>query len=226
MYKTKVLVFTKIDGWDNILPTIKIRVNKTKWEDSYPSQVHPIIVKFGTTNNQVQLNPVNLSQQPITEEEGVFLVYDELYDVNPTEFGLLKEQCAGDTLYILAHKNGVYPTEKFANWECKSYKEESHLPDSSNSYSKFFDVLTDSDDDKMNRIINLVFRPVLDAALGLLHQCLANPSFDPSTSPLANTFPNNSAAGKALITYSKSGRDLRDLVDLRDELLKYALAQN
>lgn len=226
MNKTKVLVFTKIGGWDNMFLTIRKRVNKKEWEDSYTSQDYPIIiVKFGTTNNQVQLIPVDLSQQPITEKDGIFLVYDELFKVNPTEFGLLKEQCSGDTLYILAHKNGVYPTEKFAGWGCKGYKEESHLPDSSNSYSKFFDILTDSEGEKINRIINQVFRPVLDAALGLLHLCMADRTFDPSTSPLANSFPKNSAAGKALNTYNSKKRD-GDLEALRAELLKYALAQN
>lgn len=224
----KVLVFTKIDGWDNMHPTIKKRVNKKEWENSYPNQ-NSGIVRFESNNNQAKLVPVDLNQNPITDEDGIFLVYDELYDVNPTEFESLKNQCSGDTLYILAHKNGKYPKGGFANWGCKGYKEESHLPDSGNSYSKFFDILTDSEDSegkKMNRIINQVFRPVLDAALGLLHLCMADRTFDPSTSPLANSFPENSVAGKALNTYNKSKKSDGDLEALRNQLLDYALAQN
>ena len=78
----------------------------------------------------------------------------------------------------------------------------------------------------MNRIINQVFRPVLDAALGLLHLCMADRTFDPSTSPLANSFPENSVAGKALNTYNKSKKSDGDLEALRNQLLDYALAQN
>lgn len=193
---------------------VKDEESQEEWNNSYPKPARPI-VRFESINNQVRLIPVILSQQPITEEEGAFLVYDELYKENQKEFELLQKQCSGDTLYILAHKNGVYPTEKFANWGCKGYKEESHMPDSSNAYSKFFDILTDSDDDKMNRIINQVFRPLLDAALGLLHLCMADSNFDPNTSDLAKSFPKNSAAEKALNTYKSE----RDLEVLRNQLL-------
>ena len=211
--------------------TIKDRVVKDEesqkeWNKSYPKLAGPWIVRFESKDNQVRLIPVELSKQRITEEEGIFLVYDELYKVNQDEFGLLKDQCSGDTLYILAHKNGVYPTEKFAGWGCKGYKEESHLPDSENSYSKFFDILTDSEDLKMERIINKVFTPNLEIVLRFLHQCLfPNSDIDSGVSELKpallEKLPDNSDAKKALRNYTTNTGEKFE--ELRDKLLEFAL---
>lgn len=224
MNKTKVLVFTNKIKWDGNITT-KIRRDRStvspEWNNNYPSRANPVICKYEFNNNQAQLIP--LSTNSISDVEGIFFVYDAL---PPQDFDTLKTQCTGDTLYILAHRNGNYPKSSFGDWKCKGIKEGSHTNYPEDYFITIFDILTDSDDKKMNRIINQVFRPVLDAALGLLHLYLADPTFDPSTSPLANSFPKNSAAEKALNTYNKSKKSDGDLEALRDELLKYALEQN
>lgn len=214
----KVLVFTNLDKWGNMSEEILNRIDYTdEWEQSYPRENGPAISEVKFINNQAQLSPVDINS--IADKDGIFLVYD---NITQSDFNILQNQCLGDTLYILAHANGNYPKACFSSWKCKGIKEGSHIPQPGNVYLTFFDILTDSQGDKMNRIINQVFRPLLDAALGLLHHCLADPGFDLSTSPLANTFPKNSAAEKALNNYKSYG----DLVALRDELLNYALAQN
>lgn len=224
MNKTKVLVFTNKIKWDGNITT-KIRRDRStvspEWNNNYPSRANPVICKYEFYNNQAQLIP--LSTNSISDVEGIFFVYDAL---PPQDFDTLKTQCTGDTLYILAHRNGNYPKSSFGDWKCKGIKEGSHTNYPEDYFITVFDILTDSDDDEMNRIINQVFRPLLDAALGLLDQCNADSNFDPTTSLLAKSFPKNSDAEKAITTYSESGRDLRDLEALRDELLKYALEQN
>lgn len=234
MNKTKVLVFTKIGGWDNMFLTIRKRVNKKEWAASYPSQ-NSGIVRFESIDNKAKLVPVDLNQQSIIGEDGIFLVYDELYEVKPTEFESLKEQCSGDTIYILAHKNGKYPTEKFANWGCKGYKEESHLPDPGNSYSKFFDILTDSEGKKRNRIINQVFQPVLELVLRFLHGCLGdarNPEFDKAYKELCSIEDVNGCVTEFYEKYFSENRYIRndnnkieDLTKVRDQLLEYVSTQ-
>lgn len=221
MNKTKVLVFTNLDKWDNMAQEVKDRINATEeWENNYPKENNPSMSKVDLTDGQARLYAIDdLMAQPITDEEGIFLVYDKL---SQNTFDLLKQQCSSDTLYILAHRNGDYPKQKFGDWKYECIKEDSHIPDASNCYHMFFDILTDSEGKKMNRIIKQVFRPLLDAALGLLHQCLADSNFDPSTYPLAKSFPKNSSPEKALITYNSD----KNLEALRNELLKYALEQN
>ena len=218
----KVLVFTNLDKWGNMSEEILNRIDNTEeWEQSYPGEKGPAISEVKFINNQTQLSPVDINS--IADKNVIFLVYDR---ITQSDFNILQNQCLGDTLYILAHTNGNYPKASFSSWKYKGIKEGSHISQPGNVYLTFFDILTDSDDDKMNRIINQVFRPLLDAALGLLHLCMADRTFDPSTSPLANSFPKNSAAEKALNTYNKSKKSDGDLEVLRDELLDYAIAQN
>lgn len=223
MNKPKILVFTNLDKWDNMSKEVKNRIKNTDdWETDYPKVDGPAISKVKFINNQAQLSSVDLNS--IAGQDGIFLVYDQ---ITRSDFNILQNQCLDDTsLFILAHTNGNYPKASFSSWKYNGIKEGSHIPQPGNVYLTFFDILTDSEVDKEDRIINQVFRPLLDAALGLLDQCNADSNFDPTTSLLAKSFPKNSDAEKAITTYSESGRDLRDLEALRDELLKYALEQN
>lgn len=216
MNKTKVVVFTQKGKWNNIDEEILNRVKEADWDEKYPNANNPI-VKCGFSGVAF-LIPVALDK--LSDEEGVFLVYDSIAG---NSFQTLEQQCRGDKVYVLTHSTGNCQQSAFINWQPKPIVLSGmHTNSSEDHYYPLFDILTDDKDDKMNRIINQVFQSLVNAALSLVHHCMADPAFDPSTSPLAKFFPQNSAAGKALITYKSDG----DVAALWADLLNYAHAQN
>ena len=194
------------------------------WDDKYPNENNPI-VKFGfpNTSGNAYLNPVDLNG--ISNEEGIFLVYD---NIDNDRFETLKEQCNGDKVFVLTHTTGNCQQNHFNDWNMNPVVlSGSHTNDKADFYNPLFNILTDKDGDKMERILNTIFLPQdnLDVVLRFLHLCLVpNPGneFTELKSFILDKLPDNSEAKEALTSYPKQS----SLEELRDLLLDFALNQN
>ena len=151
MNKTKVLVFTQKGKWINFDDEILQRVNQASWNNQYPNNNNPI-VKCGFSGSAF-LIPIDLNK--LFDEEGVFLVYDSM---DSNSFMILKQQCAGDQVYLLTHSSGIWKQNNFINWKVFTLSG-THNNRDEDIYYPLFDILTDSMGDKMNRIVNTIFKP-------------------------------------------------------------------
>ena len=99
------------------------------------------------------------------DNEGVYLVYDEIDD-NSLKFIL--NQCSNDELFVLYHKGDELRNRisKFGVY-CKMVR---GYHDSASCYYDVFDILTDDNPNKTERIIHLVFLPKIkeDFLLGCM----------------------------------------------------------
>lgn len=156
----KVLVFTSEEKWENLQDDIQERVN---W-DIFPNEKQPITECVVNSNNEVELSPVKE-----LAHAGIYLVYDS---VNMQQLKALLDNCPNDNLYILIHNHGR-KMEDFSPWkqQCmiKMGKHENHPQ---NLYLPAFDIITDADGNKLERIIKRIFMPIKEAALELLSECL------------------------------------------------------
>ena len=222
MNKTKVLVLTQKGKWtNNIDDSITQRVEESDWDEKYPDSTSPI-AKCGFLDKAF-LDPVDLNR--LSDEEGVFLVYDS---IDMDRFEELKQQCEGDEVFVLAHTSGTCLPNSFNNWHEKTFVlSGSHTNSEEGRYYPLFDILTDSEGDKLPRIINTIFKPqgLLDLVLQYLHQCLFAPKskdeLNKLKSALLEKLPDNSDAKKALRNYTTNTST--GLENLRDKLLDFAL---
>lgn len=229
MNKTKVLVFTNVKRWDSFSRVLRLTLVGVdpNWKSNYPGENNVEISKFEFINNKAQLTAVDFVNNPITDEEGIFLVYDQL---NQSKFNMLKTQCNNVNLFVMAHTNGSYPQSAFTNWNCQSVKEGSHVLDDAH-YPYIYRILTDANGDKMNRIIKKVFKPSLEIVLRYLHNCLTPPSdvtvMTNQYTIILNNLPINSNVRATMQNCVPSQQlSYAQISTLRDQLLDYALAQN
>lgn len=228
MNKTKVLIFTNASRWESLSFALDLDLNLVdpNWRSNYPNPGTDVS-EFEFTNNVSKLNRVDITQNPITDKDGIFLVYDQL---DQTVFDQLKSQCLNGNLYVLAHKSGKYDKSDFNAWNCQNVKEGSHML-TDDYYPDIFRIITDGNANKMDRIIRTVFKPSLELVLRYLHNCLV-PTYDPQlrnnqSQLILQDLPANSTAKSALDNYVKTQQpSYEQLTALRDELLKYALEQN
>lgn len=223
MDKTKVLVFTQLEKWNNLDDIILTRVELADWDDKYPNEF-TTIVKFGFSKDTgAYLDKIDLNC--ISNEEGVFLVYDE---IGEDSFKILKEQCNDDKIFVLTHTTGTCQQNSFNDWSMNPFVlSGSHTNDKADFYNPLFDILTDKDGDKMERILNTIFMPQsnLETVLRFLHLCLdpnQGAEFTKLKSDILEKLPDKSEAKKALTSYPKK----TSLEELRDQLLDFALNQN
>jgi hypothetical protein len=229
MSKTKVLVFTCYDKWSVNLPnSVKI----PEWADSYPDDSrHPIKECVFNPESPTPNTLEDIDVDCLGDKTGVFLVFD---DINPKGdvFKKLK-QCDGQDLFILAHTSGKCKTECFVGWEA-FVLEGSHQPDAKFHYTPLFEILTDNEGNKLNRIIDKVFKPYnkLEIVLQFLHGCMT-PNNDDDTFKsardrlLAEKSIENDVRRFYEDNYAKQQKSDSDyqeaLSRLRDTLLNYAL---
>lgn len=156
----KVLVFTSEEKWENLQDDIQERVN---W-DIFPNEKQPITECVVNSNNEVELSPVKE-----LAHAGIYLVYDI---VNMQQLKPLLDNCADDNIYILIHNHGR-KMEDFSPWQqqcmIKTGKHENYDKD---LYLPTFDIITDANGNKLERIIKKIFQPIKEAALDLLSECL------------------------------------------------------
>lgn len=156
----KVLVFTNEEKWENLQDDIQERVS---WK-IFPGVKQPVMECVVNSNNEVELCAV-------TElaHDGIYLVYDS---INMQQLKSLLDNCPDDNIYILIHNHGR-KMEDFSLWkqQCmiKMGKHENHPQ---NLYLPAFDIITDNDGHKLERIIKRIFMPIKEAALELLSECL------------------------------------------------------
>lgn len=155
MNNTKILVFTRFEQWNNfdILPG---RVEEANWDDNYPDKDNNILIVkcvFLEDSKKVFLVPIDLNK--FSNEEGVFLVYDSM---DQNSFKTLEKQCEGDVVYVLTHSSGIWKQNGFSNWKVCPLSG-THNNRNEDVYYPLFDILTDDKGDKMNRIVNTIFKP-------------------------------------------------------------------
>ena len=151
----KVLVFSNYGSWFRGFPKIAKRVD---WYDSYPVLDNPLTLCITEQGTETTLRPVdNLSA------EGVYLVFDQ---INKKMLAPLLDACKQnkDKLFILIHTKGCYThTNEFESWkEICFFEKGMHQSDKEKEtkYEQVFNILTDKEGDKLNRIFNSVFKPV------------------------------------------------------------------
>lgn len=236
MNKTKVLVLTRFGQWNNfeILPG---RVEAANWDDNYPDEDNPIpIVKCGFSENSKKafLEPIDLKD--LSNEEGVFLVYDSM---DENSFNILEQQCRDDEIYVLAHTSGTWLPNSFDNWRKKPFvlPPGKHTNKKEDKYYPLFDILTDDKGDKMNRIIDTIFKPYnkLENVLQFLHGCIVPDNDDDSfVSAYKKLLDDNNIKDDVEDFYvnlyskhHKSDNDYQEALSrLRDTLLDYALSKD
>lgn len=157
----KVLVFTNAEKWEN-LQDVPDRVN---W-DNFPEDNQPVMECVVNSNNEVELCPV-------TElaDAAIYLVYD---DINMKQLKPLLDNCTQDKLYVLIHNHG-HQMEDFGPWlqQCMiKIKRGKHENFPKDLYLPAFEIITDSEGNKLERIIDKVFTPQKEAVLELMNECL------------------------------------------------------
>lgn len=151
----KVVLLTNFYSWYLGMPSkIRKRVN---WnEDSYPNVDNPITKCVTDKDDRIILQPVaNLSA------EGCYLVFDE---ISKASLQVLFDDCEKkkEQTFVLFHSQGFHNTQnKFNRWNYLFPYGGMHEEGWGNSYEPVFDILTDSEGDKLNRIVNSVFMPLV-----------------------------------------------------------------
>lgn len=154
----KVLVFTNEEKWEN-LQDIPERVN---W-DMFPEEKQPVMECVVNPNNEVKLCAVT----ELTHA-GIYLVYDS---IDMQQLKPLLDNCSNDNLYILIHTHGR-KTEEFGPWQQHCMvKKGKHENFASDLYLPVFDIITDSEGEKTERIIKSIFMTYEEAVLELLNEC-------------------------------------------------------
>lgn len=223
MNNTKVLILTCKKQWyNNISARYKECIDIEKWKNDYPTKADDVPVKkCDFIDGKAVLNEIDLNN--FANEEGVFLIYDSIK--KPEILKQLKEQCKGCDLYLLIHCNGDLQKKDFYDWNVKEFREGSHTYQLSDYYITVFDILTDKEPNKPERIIDKVFTPDLEIVLRFLYQCLVSDSESEGTElrpALLERLPDDGEAKKALDNYPKQ----TTLEDLRKKLLNFALTKN
>ena len=162
----KVLVFTNCKSWYLGFPKI---TKKVDWYDFYPDLNNPPLVKCVTEpGTKTILRPVD-----DFSDEGVYLVYDQ---ISKDVLAPLLDECKrdNDKLFILLHTHGnfTHPSD-FAPWkEICSFAKGIHETGEKHKYELVFKILTDNVGDKTNRIVESVFKTIINAVIAFLLECL------------------------------------------------------
>lgn len=204
----KVLVFSNKDSWGCISRGIR---NRVKWV-SFPDVSKPIwYVDY-------QNGDVLLKEVADLSEEGVYLMYDtiELQQLKP-----LLDNCQNDNLYVLIHSKGRKKAD-FEPWKetcCIEIKEGLHVFSSAKFYTPLFDIVTDTDDNKLERIIKRIFMPLKEAALELLSECLV-PQNNLEESNAYLTLYQNEEFRQELEVFKKKYEECENYSDYKEDLVR------
>lgn len=238
MSKTKVLVFTQFEKWDNNIDrALHQRVEDTNWDEKYPDidktiPIEILIAKCGFSKDSKKafLEPIDLNE--LSNEAGVFLVYDSM---DENSFKILEQQCSDHEVYVLTHSTGTCQQNRFGTWQKKpSVLSGTHDNEKEHRYYPLFDILTDDKDEKLNRIIDTIFKPYnkLETILQFLHGCLVQNNDDDSFLAAYNKlFDDNNIKDVVKDFYenidsNQSKNYIVTLAGLRDNLLEFALTKN
>ena len=162
----KVLVFTNPQRWNQL--KAQFDVDNSLWNARYNTIAEKLILKYGIKDGTAVLEELpNLA----FEEEGIYFVYDK---IDETKLKQLLDQCANNEVFALVHTSGV---RKDSLGDDIIVLRGNHDTEDEHYYYPLFDLLTrvdagDSDADKINCIINNVFKVYKEAALELLSECL------------------------------------------------------
>ena len=159
----KVFIFTCIDRWVGISKKIRTRV--PLWTENYPKTGCFIsLCDCSNPGSEASLVPIE-----DIGAEGVYLLYD---DMPTNDLDVLFRSCQNDKKYILIHTNGKSSTYDFGQWNNCVVRHGMHENYPTEKYYCVFDILTDNEDNKLQRIIDKVFAPLTDKVLQFLHGCL------------------------------------------------------
>ena len=183
----KVLVFTNKNSWRGISDKIRDRV---EW-NSYPNGNNPIMEC----------------------SSGVYLVYDSIDDIHLNQFFNV---CSNDYFYILIHTSGR-KKEDFAPWKDRCYILKGKHENSLNClYNPIFDIITDKEGDKQNRIIMSFF--VKNAILVLVNECNVPRNMNPNESNAFRAIYQMEEFRKELEEFAKKYEASAKLIDYKEDL--------
>ena len=194
----KVLVFTNKDSWCGISDGIRDREYGRRLSEQYPTPADPVL--------EPEFAP------------GVCLVYDgielpQLFDGHPS-----------DHFHVLIHTRGRQ-LDDFKPWENQcEFRVGKHENYVEYWYYPVFDIITDEDGNKLERIIQSVFMTE-EAALDFLNDCLI-PGLDLDESLAYYTLYQREEYREGLEKFRKKYESseslddyMEDLTRLRDTLL-------
>lgn len=160
MSNSIVLVFTNYRKWNNLSDLIKDRVNYDEWNLSYQN----------IENNHVLRYSLNQGKCTLTEarqlsDGNIYLIYDNISD---KELTALLENCHNSNLYVLTHSTGTITGNWFIARENCTQQEGRHTNDPADLYYPLFNIITDPKPEKIERIIDEVFKPISEIAYKFL----------------------------------------------------------
>lgn len=206
----KVLLLTNFDSWYLGIPS-KIRKRVSWDEETYPNKNNPIVLCVTTKGSGATLQPVgDLSS------EGVYLVFD---GINRAKLDAMLDACEQnhDRVFILYHSSGYYNhPSAFSPWKQLFPKKGMHEEGKQNLYEPAFDKLTDSEGDKLYRIIDAVFMPSYEAVLDLLQECLV-PNKNLEQLPCYQTLSEEGFA-ETLEVFRKKYESSKNLCEYKEDL--------
>lgn len=152
MSNSIVLVFTNYTKWLNLSNTIKDRVNYDEWNISYQNIKKDHVLRFTQEEGKCTLTKV---QQ--LSDGNIYLIYDNIAD---GELTALLENCNDSNLYTLTHSSGAIKYNWFKNRKNCRQEEGRHTNEHADLYYPFFNIITDPKPQKIERIIDEVFKPI------------------------------------------------------------------
>ena len=220
----KIFIFTCVNRWVGVSNGIRRRV--PTWRQNYPNSGRFIVMCDCNTLK----SPASLVPKNDIRAGGVYLLYD---DIPTADLDALFQSCQNDKKYILIHTNGNSHGYNFNRWDNCVVRQGMHENFPTQKYYCVFDILTDNEDNKPQRIIDKVFAPILGEVLQFLNGCLVpqnqTTEFRGVRNLLQADLANDVALQKDLEDFMRkydSSRGLNDykeeLATLRDSLVDYA----
>lgn len=145
----RVLIFTDIDSWD-LIDLGEYNAVKEQWNVFYPNDSRPIVKCLFDKHGPAELEEVN-----DCEQEGVYLVYDE---ISKSLFNTLMNQCSENDTMLLVHEHGDWTQVKIPQQlkgNCRSGRHENSEPEKF-LYNPVFSILADNEGDKFARVIKIL----------------------------------------------------------------------
>lgn len=206
----KVLVFTNYDSGYQGLPNIRV---KDDWYDSYPDENNSIVICATNQENEATLQAAsNLS------EEGAYLIYDK---IGRSVLEKMLNECkqTKDRLCVLIHSRGRFTSiNDFNTWENIYTLRGIHEQGRKHLYEPVFDIIADSRNNKLARIVNSIFMP--EAVLGFLNECLVPKKKKTLCNTNSYHFLCKGGFEDALVSFVKKYESCHKLEEYRGDLEK------
>ena len=164
--------------------------------------------------DRVEWNPYPNGNNPVMEcSSDVYLVYDSIDDIRLNH---ILDNYSDDYFYILIHTSGRQ-IKDFTPWKNRCYiLKGKHENTPQNLYNPVFDIITDKEGDKQNRIIKSVF--VKNAITVLVDECNVPHNMKPNESNAFRAIYQMKEFRKELEEFTKKYEASDKLMDYKEDL--------